>query len=134
MLKAKLTWTDGWGFDVLSGTGHKTVTDGKKTKGASPMEFLIIGVAGCTTVDVVSIMEKMRQNVESLEVEIEAIQREETPKYITDISLNYSVKGKDVEEDKLKRAIELSHERYCSALHSLRPDIKVETKYQIEND
>jgi uncharacterized OsmC-like protein len=46
--------------------------------------------------------------------------------------MNYWVKGKDIEEDKLKRAIELSHERYCSALHSLRPDIYLETKYQIE--
>jgi putative redox protein len=132
MLKAKLTWRDGWAFDTHSGSGHNVIVDGKKNTGASPMEHFVIGLAGCTTVDVVSIMEKMRQDVKALEVEVEADQKEEFPKYITHVRMNYWVKGKDIEEDKLKRAIELSHERYCSALHSLRPDIYLETKYQIE--
>lgn len=133
MLKAKLVWRDGWSFDALSGTGHKILFDGKKNEGASPMEFFLIGIAGCTTVDVISILEKMRQQIESLEVEVEADHKEEFPRYITNIRMNYLVKGKDIEEDKLKRAIELSHERYCSALHSLKPDIKVEARHQIEN-
>jgi putative redox protein len=134
MYQAKLTWRDGWAFDAHSASGHTIIVDGKKNDGASPMEFFVIGLVGCTTVDVISILEKMRQNVKALEVELEADHKAEFPRYITTVRMNYWVKGKNIEEDKLKRAIELSHERYCSALHSLRPDVKVETNYEIENE
>jgi putative redox protein len=134
MYQAKLTWRDGWAFDAHSVSGHTVIVDGKKNDGASPMEHFVIGLVGCTTVDVISILEKMRQDVKALEVELEADHKEEFPRYITNIRMNYWVKGNNIEEEKLKRAIELSHERYCSALHSLRPDVKVETNYKIENE
>jgi len=134
MLKAKLIWREGWSFDAISDSDSRIVVDGKKKIGLSPMELFLIGLVGCTTVDVVSILEKMRQQFTAIELEVEAEHKQDFPKYFTAIKLNYWVKGKQIEESKLKRAIELSHERYCSALHSLRPDIKIKTEYKITKD
>lgn len=105
MLKAKLIWRDGWSFDAISGSGSRILVDGKKKIGPSPMELFLIGFVGCTTVDVVSILDKMRQQFTAIELEVEAEQKEDFPKYLTSIKLNYWVKGKRIEEDKLNEPL-----------------------------
>ena len=82
--------------------------------GVSPMKLLLLSVAGCTAYDVVMILQKMREPIEGLEVEISGERREEHPRIYEKVHLHYKVYG-DVKEDKARRAIELSQDKYCSA-------------------
>ena len=82
--------------------------------GISPMKLLLLSVAGCTAYDVVMILQKMREPIEGLEVEISGERREEHPRIYKKIHLHYKIYG-DVKEEKAKRAIELSQDKYCSA-------------------
>ncbi len=82
--------------------------------GISPMKLLLLSVAGCTAYDVVMILKKMREPIEGLEVEISGERREEYPKVYTRVHIHYRIYG-NVKEDKAKRAIELSQNKYCSA-------------------
>jgi len=82
--------------------------------GISPMRLLLLSVAGCTSYDVVTILKKMRQPIEGLEVEISGERRKEHPRIYNKVHIHYRIYGK-VREDKAKRAIELSQDKYCSA-------------------
>ncbi|NJE04379.1 OsmC family protein [Thermococcus sp. MV11] len=82
--------------------------------GISPMKLLLLSVAGCTAYDVVMILQKMREPIEGLEVEISGERREEHPKIYRKVHLHYRIHG-NVREEKAKRAIELSQDKYCSA-------------------
>jgi len=82
--------------------------------GVSPMKLLLLSVAGCTAYDVVMILQKMREPIEGLEVEISGERREEHPRIYEKVHLHYRIYG-DVKEDKARRAIELSQDKYCSA-------------------
>lgn len=119
-MKARVKWVEDRTFVGESGTGHKLVlgtasgAEGK-TPGPSPMELLLIGTGGCSAYDVVHILEKGREAVEDVSVEIEADRAETEPKVFTKIHLHFVVKGRGLSADKVKRAIELSIEKYCSA-------------------
>jgi len=119
-----------------SDSGHWTMMDTKADVGGNeaataPMELLLISLGGCTGMDVLSILEKMRQPVQDFRVELEAEHAPEHPKVYTRIRLLYVVKG-DVEPRKLERAIELSQERYCPVTAMLRQTVDIETSYRIE--
>jgi putative redox protein len=95
------------------------------------MDLLLLSIAGCMGVDVRLILEKSHVPVESLDVEIEGERVESHPKRYTRIRLIYSIVGPGEEDEgKLQRAVDLSREKFCSALHSLRPDIDVEIEIQ----
>lgn len=103
-----------------SGSGHTVLMDGPAEVGgrnlaARPMEMLLMGLGGCSTFDVVSILKKSRQAVDSCEVEIRAERADSEPKVFTRIELHFIVKGKGLKETAVKRAVELSAEKYCSA-------------------
>ncbi len=120
-----------------SDSGHWTMMDTKADVGGNeaataPMELLLISLGGCTGMDVLSILEKMRQPVQDFRVELEAKHAPEHPKVYTRICLLYVVKG-DVEPRKLERAIELSQERYCSISVMLSQTVDIETSYRIES-
>jgi len=87
--------------------------------GPSPMELLLMALAGCTGYDVLSILNKMRQRVEGFEIEVDGVRRDEEPRVYVNIDLKYIVYG-DVDEDKLREAIKLSMEKYCSVSAMLR--------------
>jgi putative redox protein len=95
------------------------------------MELMLIGIAGCTAMDVVSILEKLRQPLSALNVEIVGDRAGQHPKRLTGISIVYRVRGQGLERDKVERAVELSHSTYCSAVASLREDCKVTTSIEI---
>jgi len=119
-----------------SDSGHWTMMDTKASVGGNegasfPMELLLISLGGCTGMDVLSILEKMKQPVEDFRIELEGERSEEHPKVYTNIRLLYVVKG-DVEPRKLERAIELSQERYCSISVMLRKSADIKTSYRIE--
>lgn len=119
-MQARVKWAGAARFDGTSETGHTIIMDGAaefggKNQGPRPMEMLLLGMGGCTAFDVVLILKKSRQAIEDCEITIEAKRAEVEPKVFTDIHVHFIVKGKNLSEERVKRAIELSAEKYCSA-------------------
>jgi putative redox protein len=132
--KATLTWQTGLRFHAEAGSGHQLVVDSTGRpghQGASPMELMLVAVAGCTAIDVAAILEKMREPLTSLHVEVTGEQAESNPKYFKAIEILYRVGGRGVTREKVERAVHLSHSTYCSAVASLRPDCSVESRIEI---
>ncbi len=132
----KATWTGGRRFVYTSGTGHAVVTDAPTAAGGTdtaptPMELLILGLIGCTGVDVTSILTKMKEPLEALTVTAETKRSETHPKIFTEIHLTYHVRG-PVNVKKLERAIKLSEQTYCSASAMLGKAAKITNEYLIE--
>lgn len=118
-LNASLTWQDGVHFEGVSPSGHTVQVDGAKEKGASPMELILLGLGGCASYDVVSILKKSRQDIHDVRCEMRAIRADTVPAVFTDIHLHFVVVGKDIKESQVAKAIELSAEKYCSASRML---------------
>lgn len=119
-MKARIQWAGEAMFLGESGSGHVVVMDGPpdhggRNLGVRPMEMVLIGLGGCTNFDVVSILKKARQPVESCEAFLEAERADEEPKVFTKIHVHFVVKGRGLKEAQVKRAVELSAEKYCSA-------------------
>ena len=138
---AVVKYTDGMQFVGESGTGHAFVMDaavgvGGKNTGCRPMELMLIGLGGCTGMDVVSILKKKKQNFTGLTMNVKGkwIEGDKYPKYFEGIEVEYVVTGKDISEEAVKRAIELSEEKYCSVAASLRGTSKIKTSYKIVNE
>ncbi len=105
---------------TASESGHTVVMDaspaaGGKNNGPRPMEMLLMGLGGCTSIDVVMMLEKARQEIHSCKVEIEAKRAETQPRVFTDIHVHFIISGKDLSSARVARAIKLSAETYCSA-------------------
>lgn len=130
MADARLVWQEGLRFEATSGSGRVVTVDSPKQEGyqgPSPMELVLIGIGGCMAMDVVSILQKMKQPVTGLEVRLRGEQNPGHPKYYTGIELTFVVRGAGVDRERVERAIELSRTTYCSAISSLRPDCAVTT-------
>lgn len=102
-----------------------TVIDGNTQVATSPVEMLLVACASCTGADVVEILEKMRVMLRTLDIEVEGTRREEYPRRFTAIHFRFRVGGDGVDEAKMRRAVDLSLEKYCSVMASLAPDIRV---------
>ena len=126
--KVTLTWTgEGLAFRGGAPGGTQVVTAGGKGSDPSPMDFLLLSIAGCMGVDVRLILEKSRVPVEGLEVEVEGDRAESNPKRYTRIRLVCTIEGPGEEDEgKIQRAVDLSRDKFCSVLHSLRQDIEVD--------
>ena len=136
MTKASVSWVNGLQFVAESGSGHGVVVDatvenGGHNAGPRPMELLLMGLLGCTAMDVISILKKKRQPVEDLKVFATAEQAPTDPHYFTKIHLEYVAYG-DVSEQALARSIQLSEESYCSASATLRGKTEITSSYRIE--
>ena len=119
-MKARVKWVDGKMFLGETGSGHAVVMDGApeaggRNMGARPMEMLLLGLGGCTSFDVVMILEKSRQPVTGCEIDITAERAETDPKVFTKIHVHFIVTGRGLDPKKVERAIALSAEKYCSA-------------------
>lgn len=99
--------------------------------GVSPMELILVGLAGCTGVDIVDILEKKRQPLKALKVQVRGKKREDFPKIYTEIEVTYQVWGEGIDPQAVERAIELSEEKYCSVSAMLRATVEIRSKYQI---
>lgn len=136
-MKAQVRWVTERQFSAKSATGHTVVLDGAPEHGGHnmgmrPMEMVLIGVGGCSSFDVISILEKSRQAVESCEVFLEAERAEVEPKVFTKIHLHFVIKGHNLKEAHIKRAVELSAEKYCSASIMLgRAGVNISHDYEI---
>lgn len=119
-MKTRVKWLDNMSFVGESGSGHSIVMDGPqefggRNLGVRPMEMLLLGLGGCASFDVVSMLKKSKQDLIDCEVEISAERAEVEPKVFTKIHLHFILSGNDLSETRVSRAIELSAEKYCSA-------------------
>ena len=138
-MKAKVDWkgklsftgTADTGFEVPLGANPKV---GGDNDGFRPLELMSVSLAGCTAMDVVSILQKKRQEITSFRVEVDAARADEHPKVITEAVIEYHVTGKDVDEKAVVRAIELSATRYCPAQAMLAQVFPMEFKYFIYDE
>lgn len=126
-----LSWQGGERFSGSSGE-VPVVVDGEGTDVLSPMQALAVGVAGCMSIDVASILEKGRQPLEALEIELTGLRAPEPPRRFVEIAIHYRIRGA-VAPEKVERAIALSRDRYCSAWQSMRADIELRTTFEIES-
>ncbi len=123
----KLTWKENMLFEGVGPSGHKVVMDaapgvGGEDSAARPLELMLIALGGCTGMDVVSILRKMRTSPRSLEISVQAQRADEHPKAVHRAHISYKAHG--VPEENLRKAVDLSHERYCSVSHSLRAELE----------
>ena len=119
--RAELTWTGGLTFEARS-AGVVVPMDSSGSMGTTPPVLLLEALAGCMCIDVVDILEKGRQEVRSMTVEISGDRMPDPPRYFTDVHMSFAIEGR-VADAKAKRAVELSMEKYCSVYHTLRPDL-----------
>lgn len=132
---AQVTWVEDKRFVGRASSGHAVVVDGSAEKlGSSPMELLLIGLAGCTAYDVMSILEKKRQSVTGLEVSARAERAEEPPRVYTTIEVEYVLRGREIKPKAVEDAIRLSEEKYCSASIMLGKTAQITTSYRIEEE
>ncbi len=121
----ELTWTGGLRFEGGEPGGPVSQVDGDNATAPGPMLQVLLAAASCSAADVVDILEKMREKLVSLEVEGWGDRRDEPPRRYTALRFRFRVRGESLSEAKVRRAIDLSLEKYCSVLHSLAPDIPV---------
>jgi len=119
-MKATVKWADGAMFVGESGSGHTVVMDGPEDLGgrnlaARPMEMLLLGTGGCSIYDVLTMLKKSRQQVSDCRVELDAQRADAVPAVFTQINMHFVVTGVGLKESHVKRAVELSAEKYCSA-------------------
>ena len=119
-MQATVKWVDGVMFLGESGSGHSVVMDGApdqggRNMGVRPMEMILVGLGGCASFDVMSMLQKGRQQVTDCRAEVEAERVDAVPAVFSKIHLNFVVTGVNLKEAQVKRAVELSAEKYCSA-------------------
>jgi putative redox protein len=136
MTEATATLVDGMQFVVETGSGHSFTIDsvpevGGRNTGPRPFELLAAGLAGCTGMDVISVLRTMRQKPTGLKVHVSGERAEDHPKKFLNIHIEYTVVGYDLAEDRVARAIELSETKYCPAMASLRPGVPITSSYTI---
>jgi putative redox protein len=131
-IKAKLEWKGRMQFASQAGSSPSILLDNPDGKtGPTPMEMVLMGIAGCTAMDVISIMQKKRADVTGFQVNITGERAENHPKHYIKFLIEYVLEGKGLSSKDVERSIELSVTKYCSALGSMRAP--VETSYRIVN-
>ena len=137
-MKGAVKWVDGALFVGESGSGHAVVMDGPEDLGGRnqslrPMEMLLLGTGGCAIYDVISILKKARQSVTACRVELHAQRVDDVPAVFESMQLHFVVSGNNLKESQVRRAVELSAEKYCSASIMLsRAGVAVSHSYAIE--
>ena len=136
-MKATVKWVDGAQFLGESGSGHSVVMDGPESAGGRnmgvrPMEMLLLGMGGCASFDVVSMLKKSRQQVVDCSAELEAERADAVPAVFTAIHIKFVVSGYNLKDAQVKRAVELSAEKYCSASIMLsKADVTITHSYEL---
>lgn len=136
-MQAELKWVDGLMFVCSSGTGHSLVIDGDPEVGGTdsaprPTELMLMALGGCSAMDVISILKKKRQPVEGFEIKVTGQRADSHPKKFLKMHIEYIIKGKGIQEEAVKRAIELSMQKYCSVKATLEPTVEISYSYQIQ--
>ena len=135
-MDTKVHWQGGLSFTGSAETGFELPLGadprvGGKNDGFRPMELMALSLAGCTAMDVISIMSKKRQDVTAFEVKVQAERAQEHPKVFTGAVIEYAFTGRDLQESAVRRSIELSAERYCPAQGLLAKVMPIRLSYSI---
>ncbi|RLA25596.1 MAG: OsmC family protein [Gammaproteobacteria bacterium] len=135
-MEVRVKWVDGMMFLGESESGHAIVLDGPpeiggNNMGVRPMEMLLIGMGGCTSIDVMQILQKGRQNITDCVAEISAERVDTIPKVFSKIHVHFIVTGNDLKEAVVARAIKLSAEKYCSASIMLEKAVEISHDFEI---
>lgn len=136
IMNAKVLWHEGLSFTASAESGFELSLGadpgvGGKDDGFRPMELMALSLAGCTAMDVISIMKKKRQDVQAFEVRVRAQRAEEHPKVFTEAVIEYEFTGQDIQEAAVRRSIQLSAEQYCPAQSMLSKLMPVQSSYSI---
>jgi putative redox protein len=139
MSKAKVTYVNGMQFVGEADSGHAIVMDGPpevggKNTGLRPMELLLIGLGGCSGMDIVSILKKKKQNISGLEIIVNGNKAESYPQKFDGINIEFVIKGKNISEEAVKRAVQLSMDKYCSVKATLEGSAKISYLYKLIED
>ncbi len=135
-MRATIKLIEGVAFEGVADSGHKVVIDGPpehggRNRGVRPMELVLIGMGGCTAFDVVHILRRSRQDVVDCRVELDAERAEQEPKVFTRIHAHYVITGRGLKDNVVKRAVELSADKYCSASIMLGKTATITHDYEI---
>ena len=130
MAKAQMTWLSGMALEGTAESGHRVVVDsspdaGGENRGFRPTELTLISLMGCTGIDVLSILQKMRVTVEAFDMDADADRREMHPKIFEHVTVNYRLTSPDCTPAQLERAVTLSAERYCTVSAMLEPPVAI---------
>jgi putative redox protein len=129
--EATAVWKEGLAFEATAGSGFAVQMDSAQGGGFTPMELVLAGLAGCTGMDVIDILRKKRQYVTALQVRVKGICAEEHPRKYTAIQVRYVVTGCQVDQEAVRRSIELSETKYCSVAASLRGTVSITSEFEI---
>ena len=135
-LDATLQSVEGMAFSITSGSGHEItvdagIADGGKNVGPTPMELILMGTAGCTAMDVISILRKKRQQVTAYQVRIHGTRAPTHPMVFTAITIEHVVSGHHISQEAVAHAIDLSVTKYCGAHAMLSKTATITTSYRI---
>jgi putative redox protein len=138
-LKTQIKWMQDVSFKGKSESGHEVILDGPeelggKGLGMRPMEMMLIGMGGCTSFDVVTILKRSRQQITGCIAEIEAVRADAIPKVFTSIHIHFLIKGIDLQKKAVERAVELSANKYCSASIMLGKSVKITHDFVITEE
>lgn len=132
----RVDWSGGLKFTATNDNGVSTVIDATdldgRPAGVTPMQLLLMALGGCTGIDVVTILKKQRQNLSRLTLNVTGQRRSDPPRYYEKIHVEYVLKGSNLDERKVQRAIHLSEEKYCSVSASLKDRSEITSSYRIE--
>ncbi|MEJ2313783.1 MAG: OsmC family protein [Nitrospirota bacterium] len=136
MIKANVKYVDGLRFIGVAESGHAVVMDsspkfGGTDQGPRPMELLLLGLGGCTGMDVAYVLRKKKQEVEDIEISLEGDMAEKEPRRFTDVKIKFTVKGKGLGREAVEKAIKLSMERYCSVKGTFEGSAKVGWSFEV---
>ncbi|MFK8027048.1 MAG: OsmC family protein [Gammaproteobacteria bacterium] len=137
-MNVRIKWLDHMSFVGETSSGHSVVMDGSpehggRNLGARPMEMILLGLGGCSSFDIVSILHKSRVDVDDCIIEISAQRADEIPAVFTKIHLHYIVKGAALQDKHVKRAVELTSEKYCSVAKMLEHSVALSYDYEIQD-
>lgn len=133
---AVVRWVEGLVFETQTESGHRGYIDsapkeGGTSKGPTPMELVLVAVAGCTGMDVIEILRKKRLAVKGLEVQVTGTRAETYPMVYTELDVTYIVRGQDIPASAVEQAIKLSEEKYCSVGIMIGKTAKINSRYEI---
>ena len=136
MTKAKVTYVNGMQFVGEAESGHAIVMDGTpetggKNTGLRPMELLLVGIGGCSGMDIVSILKKKKQAISGIEINVNGEKAESYPQKFTAIEIEFIIRGKNISDEAVRRAIQLSMEKYCSVKATLEGSASIDFTYII---
>ena len=132
-MQANVKWVEGDTFIGTSDSGHNVVFDtGSDSHAPSPMEMVLMSAGACSSVDVVSILKKARQQVSDVQVQLSAERAPSAPKVFTKLNLHFVVSGKEVSEKHVERAVSLSAEKYCSVALMLEKSVQITHSFEVQ--